>query len=35
VLDSRDLRVPLRASVEGRVIERARLSAVEALLQAP
>lgn len=35
VLDSRDLRVPLRATVEGRIIERARLPAVEALLQAP
>ena len=32
VFDSRDLRVPARATAEGRVIERARLSAVAALL---
>ncbi len=32
VLDSRDLRAPVRATAEGRVIERARLPAVEALL---
>lgn len=32
VLESRDLRVPVRATAEGRVIERARLQAVEALL---
>lgn len=31
--DSRDLRVPARATAEGRVIERARLSAVAALLE--
>lgn len=32
VLDSRDLRAPVRATAEGRVIERARLPAVAALL---
>jgi len=32
VFDSRDLRVPVRATAEGRVIERARLPAVAALL---
>lgn len=32
VFDSRDLRAPVRATAEGRVIERARLPAVEALL---
>lgn len=32
VLESRDLRVPLRATPEGRAIERAKLRAVEALL---
>lgn len=32
VLESRDLRAPVRATAEGRVIERARLPAVEALL---
>lgn len=32
VLETRDLRAPLRATPEGRIIERARLSAVEALL---
>jgi hypothetical protein len=32
VFDSRDLRAPVRATAEGRVIERARLSAVTALL---
>ncbi len=32
VLDMRDLRMSLRAAAEGRVIERARLPAVEALL---
>jgi len=32
VFESRDLRVPARATAEGRVIERARLSAVAALL---
>ncbi len=32
VFDSRDLRVPVRATAEGRMIERARLPAVEALL---
>jgi hypothetical protein len=32
VFDSRDLRAPLRATPEGRVIERAKLSAVSALL---
>lgn len=35
VLDVRDLRAPLRVTAEGRIIERARLSAVEALLQEP
>ncbi len=35
VLDARDLRAPLRVTAEGRIIERARLSAVEALLQEP
>lgn len=35
VLDRRDLRSPLRATAEGRIIDRARLSAVEALLQKP
>ncbi|MDP1673450.1 MAG: hypothetical protein Q8L65_10070 [Burkholderiales bacterium] len=35
VLDARDLRVPLRASAAGRIIERARLPAVEALLEEP
>lgn len=33
VLDARDRRAPLRATAEGRVIDRARLPAVEALLQ--
>ncbi len=33
VLDARDIRVPVRATAEGRVIDRARLAAVEALLQ--
>jgi hypothetical protein len=33
VLDARDLRAPLRATAEGRIIERVRLSAVEALLE--
>lgn len=33
VLDPRDLRAPLRATAEGRIIERARPAAVEALLQ--
>ena len=33
VLDPRDLRVPLRATAEGRIIERVRPAAVEALLQ--
>lgn len=32
VLDLRDLRAPVRATAEGRVIERARLQAVEAML---
>lgn len=32
VLDARDLRMPVRATPEGRVIERARLAAVENLL---
>jgi hypothetical protein len=32
VFDSRDLRAPVRATAEGRMIERARLPAVEALL---
>lgn len=32
VFDSRDLRVPVRATAEGRVIERARMPAVAALL---
>lgn len=32
VLETRDLRAPVRATPEGRVIERARLQAVEALL---
>lgn len=32
VLESRDLRAPLRATPEGRVLERAKLQAVEALL---
>ena len=32
VFDSRDLRAPVRATAEGRVIERARLAAVAALL---
>jgi hypothetical protein len=33
VLDPRDLRTPLRATAEGRIIERVRPAAVEALLQ--
>jgi len=33
VLDQRDLRAPVRASAEGRVIERAKLQAVEMLLR--
>lgn len=33
VLDPRDLRAPLRATAEGRIIERVRPAAVEALLQ--
>lgn len=33
VLDPRDLRAPLRATPEGRIIERVRPAAVEALLQ--
>ena len=32
VLETRDLRAPVRATAEGRVIERAKLPAVEALL---
>jgi len=32
VLETRDLRMPVRATPEGRVIERARLQAVEAML---
>jgi hypothetical protein len=35
VLETRDLRVPLRTSAEGRIIDRARLAAVEELLQKP
>jgi hypothetical protein len=34
VLETRDLRAPVRTSAEGRVIERAKLPAVEALLSA-
>jgi hypothetical protein len=34
VLETRDLRSPVRATAEGRVIERAKLPAVEALLDA-
>jgi hypothetical protein len=34
VLETRDLRAPVRATAEGRVIERAKLPAVEALLGA-
>ena len=33
VLDARDLRAPIRATAEGRIIDRARLNAVEGLLQ--
>lgn len=33
VLDARDLRAPMRATAEGRIIDRARLAAVEALLR--
>jgi len=33
VLETRDLRAPMRASAEGRIIDRARLAAVETLLQ--
>ncbi|MBX3650227.1 MAG: UDP-N-acetylmuramate--alanine ligase [Burkholderiales bacterium] len=35
VLDARDLRAPIRATAEGRTIDRARLNAVEVLLQEP
>ncbi len=33
VFDARDLRAPIRATAEGRIIDHARLNAVEALLQ--
>jgi len=33
VLEARDLRLPMRVSAEGRIIERARLAAVDALLK--
>lgn len=33
VLEARDLRAPMRSSAEGRIIDRARRAAVEALLQ--
>lgn len=35
VLDARDRRAPMRATAEGRTIDRARLTAVEAMLQEP